>query len=174
MARDYVSVARFDREGQMVTHGAADVHGRPDAVQFTGRSGQALVDCMGEITVTIDRWPTRTGVGMLLEADGQRGWQLVASSLYFDGIYVTKEQPARLVFSVYTALLAGRLYRLHLPNAVVTRPTIHIAAIQRNAEQVEAMRPTGRTSGVRRATPAPARSTPAAPFGPQQGTLVLP
>lgn len=167
MGAMHIGVARFDRVGRLVTHGHVDRHSRPDAVQFTGRSGERLVDCAGEITVTIDRWGTRTGIAALFEADEDGIWQLVATSMPFDGIYVLKEQTARLVFSVWAPIRAGRIYRLHLPGAVVTQPTIHIAAVLHDPAQLDEDKP----KRPRRIQPPPSATKADLKVGQQQGAL---
>lgn len=164
MDTTHIGVARFERNGRLVVHGHDHLH-YSDAVQFTGRSGERLIDCMGELTVTIDRWGTRTGTAGLFEADEDGAWQLMASAMPFDAIYVMKEQPVRLVFSVYAPLLPARLYRIHLPGAVVTQPTIQIAAVLRDPLQIEE-----RPKKPRR-MPAPPSAEADLKVGSQQGAL---
>lgn len=140
MARDYVSVARYEREGRLVVQGGADMRGRPDAVEFRAPSGQRLVDWLGEVFVWIDRWPTRRGVAVLLQQVGS-SWEPVATTLWFDALYITREQRLKLVFGAYVELASAVLYRLHLPGAVVTRPVVGVGALQREPKfDVDAFR----------------------------------
>jgi hypothetical protein len=74
----------------------------------------------------------------------------------FDAIQVIREQEVKLVFSVWVPLVAGGTYRLYLPGAVLTRPSVRIGAIFRHHrpdERQPRRRPDPRwTSGARRAS----------------------
>lgn len=131
MGRDFLSSQTFERSGVLVRQGEADPFGRPDAIEFQSRSGQRLIDWVGDVVLSVDRWPTRTGVAVILERAGFE-WVPVAAALPFDAIYVRQEQEIKLVFGVYVRLEPGTSYRLHLPAAVLTKGTVRIGAIQRD------------------------------------------
>ncbi len=125
----HVSALPFERTGRLVVHEQGGHIGRPDAVEFQGRSGQTLVDWLAEVHIWVDRWPTRAGVAVLLERAGV-DWVPCANALPYDAIYLRHESELQLVFSSYIPLEPGGTYRVHLPGAVVSRPTLRIGALQ--------------------------------------------
>lgn len=133
-----MSVFEFQRTGELLCTGD-DLKQRPDTVEFTARAGQAEVDRLAEVVVTVDRWGTRAGIAHLLESDGNEGWTPLADSLPFDAFYLLSETEIKLVFSEYVRLQPGKQYRLFLAGAVITKPTITVRGIQR-AEPVRALR----------------------------------
>jgi hypothetical protein len=136
-----VTVITFERTGELVAHGA-DIKGRPDAIEFRARANQSEIDRLAEVTVTIDRWGTRTGVATLLELDEESGsWMPVAAAMPFDAFYLLSQQEVRLVFSEYVRLQPGPRYRLFLEGAVVTKPTFGVKGVQRPAEPMRARKP---------------------------------
>lgn len=163
--RDFVSSQRFERTGTRATHGDRDAFGRPDAIDFTGRAGERLVDWLAEAFVWIDRWPSRHGVATLFELlEGE--WSPLASAMPFDGIHVRLEQEVHVAFSQYVPLTAGAAYRLYLPDAIVTRDTLRIGAIQRHPDHqvlgsVRRTQSREAVASVRSPKPRPAGSTPA-------------
>lgn len=118
---------QFTRPGRLVQHGAADRLGRADAIEFQGRADRAQPDWLAEVRLSVSAWPTRAGVAVILEQ--QNGdWVPVASSLPFDGLYLRAETEIHIVFGVYVPIQPDGVYRLHLPAAVLTRPSLRIGA----------------------------------------------
>jgi hypothetical protein len=127
-----VSVARFDRTGELVAMGD-DLRGRPDAVEFIARSGEPTSDWLAEVTVTISGWATRAGVATLYELQAG-AWVPLRSAMPFDAVYVKANTPVRLTFSSYIPLQPAGRYRLFMPGALVSSPTIQIAALLKPRE----------------------------------------
>lgn len=130
-----VAVVEFERVGELVAHGH-DISGRPDAVEFRARANQPVFDRLAEVVVTVDRWGGADWAAQLLEDDDATStevWALVARSMPLakaEALYVRADSPIRLVFSEYVGLQPTARYRIYLPSAVVTRPTIVIRGVQ--------------------------------------------
>jgi hypothetical protein len=133
-------MSTFARTGELLAYGN-DLRGRPDAVTFTARSGEPTIDWLAEAYVWIDRWATRAGVAVLFESDGGSGWEECAAAMPFDALQIVRETEIRLVFSQWVRLQPGRMFRLFLAGAVVTRPDVRIVALQRAASFDSGRRP---------------------------------
>ncbi len=133
-----VKVVRFERRGSLVVHGG-DLYGRPDAVDFIARAGEPTIDWLAEVVVEIARWGTRAGVTTLLERAEDR-WQLVASAMPYDALYILRRTGVRIVFSEYVRLQPGQQYRLYLAGAEVVSPYLQVTAQARPATPLSTRR----------------------------------